>query len=346
MRYSILYIFCLLLVNNIYSQADTAKAELTLYKDGCKLLDSAKYKDAIILFKKAIKEKNDYIPAYNKMARAKMSLEDLKGAEKDLQTALKISSNDFETQKNLAIIFYKTKRFKESKQMMDSAFYEKGEDAELLYYKAKLMFDGKANKLALDACAQSLDLNPKYFDVIILKAEIRFAMKEYPFVVKELTDAIKLLPADKPNYDAYKLRAKARFEIGDYKNATKDWTIYLENFPQEEAALVARGACKIESADFQGAISDLDAAIKINDKNPVSFNYRGVAKGENKQFVDGLKDLDIAIKLRFNYAEAFVNRAAIKFASKDKQGACEDLNKADSLGDEMAIRLIETYCKR
>ena len=89
----------------------------------------------------------------------------------------------------------------------------------------------------------------------------------------------------------------------------------------------------------------MDAAIKINDKNPVSYNYRGVAKGENKQFVDGLKDLDYAIKLRFNYAEAFVNRAAIKFAIKDKHGACDDLNKADSLGDEMAVRLIETYCK-
>lgn len=341
----LLFIFCLFFVETAFSQEDTANAEMAIYKDGCKLLDSAKYKDAINLFKKAIKEKSDFIPAYNKMAIAKMKLEDLKGAEKDLQTALKLSSNDFDTQKNLAIIYYKTKRYNESKQMMDSAFYDKAEDAELLYYKAKLMFDGKANKPALDACAQALDINPKYIDVLVLKAEIRFAMKEYPYVVKELNDAIKLIPADKPNYDAYKLRAKARFETADYKNAVKDWTIYLEQFPQEEAALVARGASKIESGDFAGAIADLDAAIKINDKNPVSYNYRGVAKGENKQFVDGLKDLDYAIKLRFNYAEAFVNRAAIKFASKDKQGACEDLNKADSLGDEMAIRLIETYCK-
>jgi hypothetical protein len=77
----------------------------------------------------------------------------------------------------------------------------------------------------------------------------------------------------------------------------------------------------------------------------VSYNYRGVAKGENKQFVEALKDLDYSIKLKYDYAAAFVNRAAIKFASKDKRGACDDLNKADSLGDEMAIKLIETYCK-
>jgi hypothetical protein len=70
-----------------------------------------------------------------------------------------------------------------------------------------------------------------------------------------------------------------------------------------------------------------------------------VAKGESRQFVEALKDFDYAIKLKYDYAGAFVNRAAVKFASKDKHGACDDLNKADSLGDEMAIQLIETYCK-
>jgi hypothetical protein len=40
-----------------------------------------------------------------------------------------------------------------------------------------------------------------------------------------------------------------------------------------------------------------------------------------------------------------VNRAALKFASKDKRGACEDLNKADSLGDQVAYKWIEKYCK-
>ena len=345
MHYLFIIIYCIFSVETLLAQQDSANTEIKLYKQGCVLLDSSKYKEAIVLFKKSIKEKNDFIPAYNKMASAKMQLEDYKGAEKDIQAALKITYNNFDARKTLAILYYKTKRYQESKQMMDSAFYVKAEDAELLYYKAKLMFDGKANKPALDACSIALELNPKYIEVILLKAEIRFAMKEFQYVVKEITDALKLIPADKPNYEAYKLRAKARFEIADYKNAIKDWNVYLEAFPKEEAALVARGASKIESADFQGAISDLDAAIKLNDKNPVSYNYRGVAKGENKQFVDGLKDLDFAIKLRFNYAEAFVNRAAIKFASKDKNGACEDLNKADSLGDEMAVRLIETYCK-
>lgn len=94
-----------------------------------------------------------------------------------------------------------------------------------------------------------------------------------------------------------------------------------------------------------GAIVDLDEAIKINGSNPVSYCYRGVAKGGNRQYVEALKDLDYSIKLKFDYPAAYVNRAAIKFASKDKRGACADLQKADGLGDEMAYKLIDRYCR-
>jgi tetratricopeptide (TPR) repeat protein len=199
--------------------------------------------------------------------------------------------------------------------------------------------------MALDACTKAIDLKPNYMEVFFLMGEIRFTSKEYNYAIKEITEGIKLESADKLHYESYKTRAKARYEMQDYKNAINDWNVYLEAFPEDEGAFVSRGANKIEIADNSGAIVDFDNAIKLDSKNPVSYNYRGVAKGENKQFVEALKDFDIAIKLKYNYGAAFVNRAAVKFASKDKIGACEDLNKADALGDEMAFKLIETYCK-
>jgi hypothetical protein len=54
---------------------------------------------------------------------------------------------------------------------------------------------------------------------------------------------------------------RPRFEMGDYKNAVNDWNVYLESFPEEETAWVARGACKIETGDYSGSISDLDAML-------------------------------------------------------------------------------------
>lgn len=328
---------------------DTLPEDQKMYFSAVKLIDSAKYKEAILILKKTIKINPTYVDAYNKMAFAKLKLKDYKGAEKDLEKAEQLLPLNYETSKLKGINFYYENKFNECKLALDTALYiaheEKIDDAELYYYRAQLMFKGKSNKMALEALESATEINPRYIEAYLLKGEVRFAMKDYNYAIKELTEAIRVMPETKPDYAAYKLRAKSKFEIADYKGSVKDWNMYLEAFPDEEAALVACGAAKINSNDNSGAIVNLDAAIKLNAKNPVSYCYRGVAKGGNKMYTEALKDLDHAIKLKFDYAGAYVNRAAIKMAIKDKRGACADLTKADGLGDEMALKLVEKYCK-
>lgn len=345
---SVIWFFC----QNGYSQEtkmDSAASYEDFYKKASKLIDSAKYDQALPLLKKAVKEKPNYWEAHNKMAFAKIKLKNYKEALKDLDKAEKIAPLNFESLKLRGIALYLTDQFKEAKVVLDTAVYvmnyEKLDDAELFYYRAMLMFKGKGYKAALETCEIALDFKPNYIEAIQLKGEIRFVRKEYNYAIKELNDAIKLMDETNRNYNAYKLRAKSKFEVADYKGAVKDWDSYIDGVPEEEESLVSRGAAKINMNDNSGAISDLDHAIKINGKNPVSWCYRGVAKGGNKQYVEALKDLDYSIKLKFDYPAAYVNRAAIKMASKDKRGACEDLGKADGLGSEMAVKLYDQYCK-
>lgn len=327
--------------------ADTSvkQPEVDLYKEAMKLQDSAKWKESLAPLKKALKINPEYVPASNKMGLAKMKLNDFNSAELDYLWSVKTDPNNFEALKQLGIIYYNTKRYNESKMFMDSAGNQRVFDAEFYYYRARLMFTGKEYKKALSLASYAVEENKKYTEAYLLKAEIRLAMKDYNYALKELNDAEKTIPADKPDYSLYKTRAKTKFELQDYKGAVTDWNVYIEANPKEEEALISRAAAKINSRDFTGAIVDLDDAVKISPKNPVIYNYRGLAKGENKQVVEGLKDIDYAIKLKFNYPAAYVNRAALKFASKDKRGACEDLEKADSLGDQMAYKLLEQYCK-
>lgn len=331
------------------SSKDSLNNELSFYSEATGCIDSGQYNKAIPLLKKAIKLKPDYWEAYNKLGLTRIKLKDYKEAKKDLDKAEKIAPLNYESLKLKGINYYYLAEYKESKYYLDTAaFYENDEkldDAELYYYRALLMFKGKSYKKALETCEAGLDLNPRYIDLFILKGEIRFEKKEYNYAIKELTEAIKLMSETNTNYNAYKLRAKSKFEVGDFKGATTDWNVYIDGVPDEEEALISRGAAKINNNDNSGAIVDLDAAIKLNSKNPVSYCYRGVAKGGNRQYVEALKDLDYAIKLKFDYSTAYVNRAAIKMASKDKRGACEDLGKADGLGNEMAVKLYDQYCK-
>lgn len=332
------------------NQTDTIPAYQKLYTKAVAFIDSGKYKEATPLLKKSLKENKDFYKAYTKLAYIHLKEKEYKDVYKEVAKSEKIMPLDYETQKIKAMAYFFEDKFKECKATLDTAAMlareEKIDDAELLYYRAQLMFKGKSYKTALETCESALELNPKYIDVILLKAEIRFTTKEYNYAIKELTDAIKLMPADKPDYNAYKMRAKAKAEMKDWKGAINDWNVYIDAIPGEEEALVSRAAALINTNDNSKAIADLDEAIKINKKNPVSWCYRGVAKGGNKAYNDGIKDLDQAIKLKFDYAAAYVNRAAIKMAIKLKEDACKDLEKADSLGDAMAPGLLEKYCKR
>jgi tetratricopeptide (TPR) repeat protein len=345
----LVFIWCFNPLNAQETQVDTILPYERLFRDAEKLIDSANYKQSIVVLKKAVKEKPDYWEAYNKMAWVKIKMKEYKEALKDLEKADKIAPFNYESLRLRGFANYHLANFAAAKASLDTAVYvsteEHIEDYELFYYRALLMFKGKAYKQSLEALDIAVEFRPNYWEAILLKGEVRFAMKDYNYAIKELNEAIKLMPETGKDYNAYKLRAKSKFEVGDFKGAITDWNVYIEGIPKEEEALVSRAAAKINIDDNTGAIVDLDDAIKLNNKNPVSYCYRGVAKGGNKQYIEALKDLDYSIKLKFDYPAAYVNRAAIKMASKDKRGACMDLEKADGLGDEMAYKLIEKYCK-
>jgi len=328
---------------------DTIPEYVKIYNKACKLIDTAKYNDAIPILKKVLKENPDFYMAHNKMALIFIKQNKNKEAEKSLEKAAKISPLNYETLKLTGINYFVKDKYKESKIAIDSAVIIAGEDKiddpELLYYQAMLMYKGKSYKNAIAVCIAVLELKPKYLEILVLKADCRFALKDYTNAVIDYDEAIKAMPAEKPDYNCYRQRAKSKIELKDYKGAIKDWSVILDANPKDEEAFISRAVCKLNINDNTGAIVDLDEAIKINPKNPVSYCNRGVAKGANKNNVEALKDLDYAIKLKFDYGAAFVNRAAVKMASKDKIGACQDLEKADNLGDNMAYKLIEKYCK-
>lgn len=336
---------------NLFSQnaSDSIPEFIRLYNEASALQDSARWKESIPLLKKAIKTKDDYWEAHNLLALALVKTEKFGEALKALSKSEQVAPMNYETIKLRGITHFLNNSFAASKNALDTAaelaVSENIDDAELHVYRARLMYKGKAYKDALGACEAALDLKPRMWEAMMLKGEIRFDMKEYRYAIHDLTEALNNMKPEKTDYRAYKLRAKSRFEVGEYKNAVTDWDVYLDAYPKEEEALISRAAAKINFNDNSGAIADLDQAISVNSRNPVSWCYRGVAKGGNKSYEEAMKDLNQAIKLKYNWPVAYVNRAAIKMAVKDKRGACQDLEKADSLGSETAYKLIDQYCK-
>jgi tetratricopeptide (TPR) repeat protein len=328
-------------------QKDTTRAldpAADFYKAALKQIDSAFYKEAIKTLNKAIKKNPEMVPAYNKLAYCKMQTKDFKGAQKDLQQSLKLQPDNEECIKYLGRAYFFDQKYDEAKKNYDDGLKMNPDDYELLFYIAELKLVGKDNKGALASLNDCLFHKANYAPALLKRGAIKYEMKEYNYAIKDISDGIKENKDTTFDKEIYRTRAKAYFEVGNFKAAIQDYTKIIERFPKDEDALTYRGGTRINVNDNSGAVDDCTKALEINKKSFVAYNFRGTAKGGLKQYVEALKDLDMSLKLKFDYHPAYVNRAAIKMASKDKKGACSDLEKADQLGSQVAYRLIQQYC--
>lgn len=132
-------------------------------------------------------------------------------------------------------------------------------------------------------------------------------------VVKKSTKAISINNKD---IDAYIIRANAKLELGNYKEAIKDFSKAIELSPGNANAYHGR------------ALANADLAIENNFKNPKI----------------ALDDYNKAIELNPNFALAYNHRGWYKFLIKDKEGACLDWKKALDLGSSDSIAEINTLC--
>ena len=342
--------FFLLLAGNLFSQSakkDTTRSldpAADLYKAANKLIDSLDYKNAIKTLQKAVKIKKEYAEAYNRQAFCFMQLKDFENAQKSLELSLKYKPDNFDCIKYLGRACYVNKKYALAKKYYEDAEKMEPTDTELMFYIAELKATGQDIKGALDMYSAILQEKENYAPAYINRGMLKYTQKQYAYAIKDIEQGLKLAKFQNIEDEVYTNLAQAKFEIDDFKGAIKAFDTLVKRNAKNEFALTYRGAAKIEVNDFSSAVNDLSEVIKLNPKSYIAYNFRGTAKGGLKQYIEALKDLDYSIKLKFDYPSVYVNRASIRMASKDRKGACEDLNRADQLGSTVAYKLIQQYC--
>ncbi len=343
-------VFFCLFTGNLFSQKDKKDTARTLdpaadfYKAAVKLQDSMRYKEAIKLYEKAAKKRKNFAEAYNNMAFCYLELKDFANAQKNLELSIQYQPDNFNGIKYLGRACFLNKKYPEAKKHYDEAQQLDATDPELLCFVAELRSLGQDDKGALELYNSVILEKENYALAWLNRGLLKYKMKQFSYAIKDMEQGLKFYKYQGIADDVYEKLAQAKFETGDFKGAIKVFDTLVKRNPKNEFAYTYRGASKIETSDFSSAISDLEEAIKINPKSYIAYNFRGTAKGGLKNNIEALKDFDHSIKLKFDYPSAYVNRAAVKMASKDRKGACEDLNKADQLGSSVAYKLIQQYC--
>ncbi len=83
---------------------------------------------------------------------------------------------------------------------------------------------------------------------------------------------------------------------GDFIQAEKDWSFYLNDNPDDAAALSNRGNIRLALGDPQGAIKDQTMAIEISPEDLDPYLNRGIAEEALRLWEEASNDYNYVLK--------------------------------------------------
>lgn len=107
---------------------------------------------------------------------------------------------------------------------------------------------------------------------------------------------------------------------------------------------VKEGIQKIYQSEFTEAIVLFDEAIKHDKNNAEAYFFRGNAFMNLKDYNKAIEDYTLAIGIKQDYTDAYYNRGLVKSYMGERNFACEDFLKAESLGKKN-IEDLTKWCK-
>ena len=112
--------------------------------------------------------------------------------------------------------------------------------------------------------------------------------------IEELTDEIASYP---DNYLSYNNRGVAKYRLGDYLGAIKDYSKAIELAPDSALAYNNRGLSRVKVEAIDGAISDFTKAIELNPRESGVLYNRGIALVHKKDYEKAIRDFERAARL-------------------------------------------------
>ena len=206
-----------------------------------------------------------------------------------------------------------------------------------LYNKAIIFMDDIIAKLKTFGTFSSIgQTDEEYFK----SANSKDAAGDYLGALEDYDKAIEINPN---NARIYSNRGLAKNSLKDYSGAIEDFNKSIEIDPTNSYPYYNTGIAKYNLQDYSGALESYNKAIDLDPNYTDAYFNRSLTKAYLGNFIGSLMDSDYTIKLNPNYAQAYVNRGVAKLNTNDKQGACQDARKAQSLGYDSS-QLIKLTC--
>jgi tetratricopeptide (TPR) repeat protein len=170
-----------------------------------------------------------------------------------------------------------------------------------------------------------LSKSPDNTDALFYLGRIKFNNESYDEAISYFS---KVINRDSKYGAAYRLRASAFKEIGDYSQAAQDYTSLLGLKP-DFSYYNRRGLIYEDLREWNKAEQDYSKAIELNAKWGIAYNNRGYVRLRLKDNAGALADFETALKLSPFMPNLNINLAGYYWTvKKDKKNMYKYLDGA------------------
>lgn len=318
--------------------------------------DSAKYAGYVHDFINRFPKEVD---GYSTSALNKSTYGDYKGADADMQTALRMATDKAEAHAEYARVIYQKLIYSADSSFTAWTFARALDEAEkayslnpqpaYLHRLAQIKFSmGKYD----DACAKFLTLANKdmhtsevYFEAAQCKTQLGAPKTE---ILELLDSAVAVAPRPLNNISAPYILARGQLheQMEDYRKAIADYNVYdtLMYGRANAEFYYTRYKCEVAVRQYQQALNDIAHAAYIGGDNAplylaelASLQLR-VAMNE-----EAVQTADLCLSLTPDNTDALIIKGVALATMKKKAEAQECFAKAKELGDERGEEYMQKY---
>lgn len=146
----------------------------------------------------------------------------------------------------------------------------------------------------------------------------------------------ELIRGNARHVDAYVLRGVSWMEKREFDNAIKDLSEAIRLLPDKSLFYTVRGKAYFAKHLYEAAISDYTEAIRLDPKNLIAYNDRSVTWNRLGEFHKAEEQLNEVLRMAPDNALAYANRGANWFDQDEYGKALADLNRAIELDPKMS----------
>jgi tetratricopeptide (TPR) repeat protein len=243
---------------------------------------------------------------------------------------------------NNAIYAIKSGNYAEAADRLDECLAKYPRSAEAFFLRGNVYYNSKDYKAAWDSYENALQIEPKFQECILAKANCGNRLGKYKTSLDLFNSIIQ---SDSLTISAYPGRAESFVELGNLEQAKSDISKYREYYPENADNQLLEAYIDTKSGDFLSAIANYSKLIKSNPAKPEYFINRANAYMHTKTYKYAIKDYSMALDLEPRNIEVYKSKAKAHQLAGELTQACFEWQHAAKLGDIESMDNLYKYCK-